>query len=275
MTDVSPPAAARLRRGLGEGALGAALTLIAITLAHASLPDLAPASRAPPVRILPAAPPARPAAPPVLIAFREPLPDGEVGSPFGLRRLPWEDHARLHAGVDIVTPAPEPVRAAADGVVTRMGRDPGYGRFVELTHAQGLVTLYGHLARFAPGLAVGAAVRGGAPVGEIGSTGTSTGTHLHFEVHDARGRPMNPELFLGHAFARAQDLPLRAALRIPRGVRLAYVSRIPRSKQALMAARLDEGDAARPAAAATRVASGDMRIVARRSHGRVLTHLAF
>lgn len=257
--------------------LGGAAALVAITVAHASLPDpvdpLPAAARPAVARIAPR--PAPQLGPPVLIAFREPLRDGEVGSPFGLRELPWEDHARLHAGVDIVAPAPEPVLAAADGVVSRMGQDSGYGRFVELTHADGLVTLYGHLRRFAPGLARGVAVKAGASVGELGSTGTSTGAHLHFEVHDADGRPMNPELFLGHAFARAQDLPLKAARRLPRGVRVAYVSRIPRSKQALMEAKLDGDVADGGAVDSISGAAGAMKIVSRRSHGRVRTQVSF
>lgn len=232
---MAPAAAAR--RGLIEGVLGGAVALAVITVAHASLPELGQTAAKPvaPPRVAPVAvAPAPPPPAPVLIAFRPPLPDGEVGSPFGLRQLPWEDHARLHAGLDLEAPAPEPVLASADGVVTRIGEDAGYGRFVELTHAEGLVTLYGHLERFAPGIAQGAAVKAGTPLGRIGSTGSSTGVHLHFEVHDREGRPLNPELLLGRSFATAEEIPLREARRIPRLVRVAYVSRIPRSKQALM-----------------------------------------
>jgi hypothetical protein len=253
--------------------LGGCLALIAITVAHASLPDPgAPIARAPAQKIA-----AEALGPPVLIAFHEPLPDGEVGSPFGLRQLPWEEHARLHAGVDIVTPAPEPVLAAADGVVSRIGEDPGYGRLVELTHAEGLTTRYGHLQRFAPGLAVGQAVKGGAALGQEGSTGSSTGAHLHFEVHDKGGHPMNPELFLGHAFATAADLPLKAARKIPRAVRVAYVSRIPRSKRAQMQAKL-EGEAAADAGDADTGAAPTAQVGARiihvhRRHGRVHARL--
>jgi murein DD-endopeptidase MepM/ murein hydrolase activator NlpD len=242
------------RHGLIEAGLGGLVALAALTAAHASLPHLAQVRQPPPAHadILPK-PTVTPAPPPVLIAFRSPLPDGEVGSPFGLRRLPWEDKARLHAGVDMEAPSPEPVLAAADGVVSRMGEDPGYGRFVELTHAEGLTTLYGHLARFADGVAPGAALKAGAPVGRLGSSGTSTGLHLHFEIRDRRDRPLNPELLLGRSFARAGDLPLAAARRIPRRVREAYVSRIPRSKLALMQARSDAADPDRSGDEAPRV----------------------
>ena len=258
-TSLAPPGMAR--RGLTDGVLGGGLALIAIAAAHAALPDaLAPARPPPrpPVSALVA--PARPAPPPVLIAFRAPVPDEEVGSPFGLRRLPWEQAPRLHAGVDLEAPRPEPVLASADGVVTRVGQDPGYGRFVELTHAEGLTTLYGHLDRFAPEVRPGAAVKAGHPVGLIGSTGASTGVHLHFEVHDAQGRPLNPELFIGRAFATSAELPLREARRIPRGVRIAYVSRIPRSKQAQMQDRAEHAQALQ-ALAALKVGGGRVRSV--------------
>lgn len=242
MSEKTPAYAGLARHGLIEASLGAVVAVAALTAAHASLPDIAETRPPPPVHatVLPRR--ASPAQAPVLIAFRTPLPDGEVGSPFGLRRLPWEDKARLHAGVDMEAPRPEPVLAAADGVVTRMGEDAGYGRFVELRHTEGLTTLYGHLDRFADGLAPGVALKAGAPLGRLGSTGTSTGLHLHFEIHDRQDRPLNPELFIGRSFAKASDLPLAAARRIPRRVREAYVSRIPKSKQALMEARLESGD---------------------------------
>ena len=276
MSETSLPAAARLRHGLVEGMLGGAVALIAITVAHAALPDVAPLTQRKPAPRVMALRSLPPAPPPPLIAFAQPLPDGEVGSPFGLRQLPWEEHARLHAGVDMVAPAPEPVLASADGVVSRVGQDPGYGRFVELTHAEGLKTRYGHLDRFAEGVAEGVALKAGQPVGRLGSTGTSTGVHLHFEVRDAQDRPMNPELFVGHAFATAGDLPLKAARRTPRQVRVAYVSRIPRNKRDEMQARLmaeaatdaavDASDAGASNAGAV---SQPKVIVSHRRHGRV------
>lgn len=260
--------AAPARHGFAEGMLGAAAALAAITVAHASLPDAAPLSRPHPAAAAVVHIALPPPPPPVLIAFQAPMPDGEIGSPFGLRQLPWEDRARLHAGVDLVAPDPEPVLAAADGVVTRLGEDPGYGRFVQLTHAEGLTSLYGHLERFAPGLATGTALKAGTAVGRLGSTGTSTGAHLHFEIHDRDGQPLNPVFFLGKSFARVGDLPLREARRVPHGVRVAYVSRIPRNKQALMEARLEPelAQAAADGAADASQAPGAAPI---RRHGRV------
>lgn len=251
-----PPHDERQRHWLVDAAFGGALALLLITAADAALPRLTHTQAAPPPRvrlILPPAPAARPpppADPPALIAFREPLPGYPIISPFGLRQLPWEEGGRLHAGVDIAAPAGLPVTAAADGVVTRVEVDPGYGRFVELKHAAGLSTRYAHLSRVGAGIAPGVAVKAGATVGEIGSTGSSTGAHLHFEVRDGQDRPLNPELFLGRSFAETRDLPLRAAQRIPRGVRVAYVSVIPKARRDAMQAKA-EAQAAADAGAAT------------------------
>jgi hypothetical protein len=245
-----------------DAAFGAGLALILITAAEAALPHvrrLAP-EPAQPTRALAAAPhapaaTARASAQPVLISFRDPIPGYPVVSPFGLRQLPWEGGGRLHCGVDIAAPTGLPVQAAADGVVTRVAVDPGYGRFVELKHAAGLSTRYAHLSRFEPGIAPGVAVKAGQPVGMIGSTGSSTGAHLHFEVRDDADRPLNPELFLGRSFAQAADLPLRDAQRFSRVVRIAYVSNIPWMKREAMDEMMEaraEPTAAQAAAAAAR-----------------------
>lgn len=238
MTDEKMGASGGKRHWVVDAVLGGAMALVAITVAQAALPhrdevrpSVKPAPQPAPIVAAPE--------PVVLIAFRDPLPGYEVGSPFGMRKMPWEEGGRLHAGVDIAAPSGSAVLAAADGVVTRIGRDGGYGRFVELKHAEGLSTLYGHLGGYPPGVKVGMAVKAGTKVGLIGSTGTSTGDHLHFEIHDPKGRPMNPQMFLGRSFATLEELPLKEARRAPRGVRVAYVSRIPKNKQAAMQAKVD------------------------------------
>ncbi len=230
-----------------DAVLGLSLALMAFTVAQAALPT-------PPAHTRPAAPAviqalaqAAPVAPaPALIAFSAPLPGRTVGSPFGRRQLPWEENGRLHAGVDIAANAGQSILASADGVVVRVADDAGYGHFVEVKHAQGLTTLYGHMSRSLAGVVPGAAVKAGAPLGLVGSTGSSTGSHLHFEIRDAQERPMNPEMFLGRQFATSADLPLSAALKLPKGTRMAFVSNIPASKRAMMDARLN------PTMAATR-----------------------
>jgi hypothetical protein len=148
------------------------------------------------------------------------------------------------------------VLAAADGVVAEAGQDPGYGRFVALRHAEGLTTLYAHLA--AIGVKPGQALKAGETLGQMGSTGSSTGPHLHFEIRDRQDRPMNPALFIGRQFAQACDLPLAKAQRFGRRVRIAQVSNIPASKREKMQDKL-----ARAAAGdAMAVSAGDLGVQA-------------
>jgi hypothetical protein len=239
----------RATHGLFDAAAGAVVALCALTVAHAALPDRAPTPQrrsAPVVEAQPAEPVQA-----TLIAFQDPLPGEEIASPFGLRQMPWEASGRLHAGVDIPAPNGEPILLAADGVVVRAGDSATYGRFAEVRHAEGLTTLYAHMGRIAPGVRSGAALKAGATVGLVGSSGTSTGPHLHFEIRDAQDRPMNPDVFIGRAFATAADLPLAAARRVPNGVRIAHVSRMPANKMRVTQARYTrrEGQAANFAAA--------------------------
>lgn len=174
-------------------------------------------------------------APVTLIAFLNPIAGCEINSPFGMRKMPWEEGGRLHEGVDIAAPSGSLVRATADGVVGRTGVSGSYGRYVEVIHANGLTSFYAHLERLA-GLKTGETVKSGQTVGYAGSTGRSTGSHLHFEIR-LNGRPLNPALFIGQTFASAKDLPLTAAARVPRQVRLAQVSRWPAGVAAPVAAR--------------------------------------
>jgi hypothetical protein len=249
LNDVRTNPEGRARHWLIDAAVGAGVALGMIGIAHAALPERT-------VRPTPARPATTPQAPvaqtaeaepPTLIAFRNPVAGEEIVSPFGLRQLPWEEHGRLHEGVDIAADFGEPVLAAADGVVARAGESFSYGRFVEVKHAEGLTTLYAHMGRVAPQMRPGMALKAGVQVGQVGSSGTSTGPHLHFEIRDAKDRPLNPKLFIGRRFAEADELPLSDARRVSRRVRVAYVSRIPESKKALMQARVQARTAdARP-----------------------------
>jgi murein DD-endopeptidase MepM/ murein hydrolase activator NlpD len=239
VTEATPGPRRRTGHWLIDAGLGGAATLAAIGLAHAALPPFH-ASASAPAKSVASVP--SPAAAPVLIAFREPAA-GDVVSPFGLRQLPWEAGGRLHEGIDIRAEPGAPVAAAADGVVVERGADPGYGRFVVLRHADGLTTLYAHLSRIQERIAPGAGVRAGDAVGAVGSTGSSTGPHLHFEIRDGDGRPLNPALFLGRSFATADALPLAQAQRFAKRVRIAQVSMIPVSKRGLMLDRAAAADA--------------------------------
>jgi murein DD-endopeptidase MepM/ murein hydrolase activator NlpD len=116
-----------------------------------------------------------------------------VSSPFGRRRSPWSSkRVQHHAGIDIRGPYGSPIVAAAAGRVTYSGRDPGYGNLVVINHGGGIYTWYGHLSRLHADK--GAVVEQGAKIGLLGSTGRSTGPHLHFEVR-VNGRPVNPERY--------------------------------------------------------------------------------
>lgn len=183
----------------GQAAALAAVAVLAMAAAPLSMPDpdLPAAAFA-----VPEAPPmtavAEPAGPVTrLIAFDAPVRGYAVNSPFGLRRLPGQA-ARNHEGVDIAAPQGTGVFVAAEGKVLRTGYDPaGYGRFVEIRHPNGMSTLYGHLSRL--DVATGDAVEAGARIGLVGSTGRSTGPHLHFEVRRGE-RQVNPVKVMGRAF---------------------------------------------------------------------------
>jgi murein DD-endopeptidase MepM/ murein hydrolase activator NlpD len=114
---------------------------------------------------------------------------GRVTSTFGMRMHPLLGFMRMHKGTDIGAPYGSPIYAAMDGVVQSAGRAGGYGNFVKLAHAGGLTSGYGHMSRFA--VRAGMRVARGQVIGYVGSTGISTGPHLHWEVWQ-NGRPVNP-----------------------------------------------------------------------------------
>jgi murein DD-endopeptidase MepM/ murein hydrolase activator NlpD len=124
--------------------------------------------------------------------LRAPLQFRRVSSGFGSRYHPLLHTWRHHEGVDFAAPYGTPVRATADGIVTRVGReDGGYGNVIDVRHASGIRTRYGHLSGFARGLHTGERVEQGETIGYVGSTGLSTGPHLHYEFL-VNGRPTNP-----------------------------------------------------------------------------------
>lgn len=112
---------------------------------------------------------------------------GPITSPYGMR---W---GRMHEGVDIGAATGTPVKAAASGRVTAAGWNGGYGNWIKIVHTPGLATGYAHLSSL--GVRSGQAVGQGATIGQVGSTGDSTGPHLHFEVH-VNGRPVNPLTYI-------------------------------------------------------------------------------
>ena len=100
----------------------------------------------------------------------------------------------MHEGVDLVAPLGTPVYAAADGVVVGAAPNGGYGNWIQIQHHDKLATVYGHLTGFAPGVEPGRSVERGDLIGFVGSTGRSTGAHLHFEIR-VDGKPVDPMNF--------------------------------------------------------------------------------
>ena len=168
--------------------------------------------------------------------LRAPLQFRRVSSRFGARYHPILHTWRRHEGIDFSAAYGTPVRATADGIVTQVGREEeGYGNLIELRHANGIRTRYGHLSGFARGLQVGERVEQGETIGFVGSTGLSTGPHLHYEFL-VNGRATNP-----------QGRDMGAGTPVPQSLRAAYDSvRVrlqaelePATHHATVAARVD------------------------------------
>ena len=119
------------------------------------------------------------------------IPTGKVTSGFGWRADPFHGAARFHRGIDIKVAYGQDVQTAASGRVVSAGTEGGYGQTVVIEHAAGIRTRYAHLSTTL--VAAGEEVREGQVVGRAGHSGRATGTHLHFEVMTASGKPLNPE----------------------------------------------------------------------------------
>lgn len=138
--------------------------------------------------------------------------DGPVGSGFGFRADPFTGRAALHTGLDFPADVGTPIVAAAGGVVSSAELHPAYGRTVELDHGNGLVTRYAHASKLL--VAPGDLIRRGQKIAEVGSTGRSTGPHLHFEVL-VDGAPQDPAKFLAQGAGAPASRVARAAGRTP------------------------------------------------------------
>ncbi|MBR0652981.1 peptidoglycan DD-metalloendopeptidase family protein [Roseomonas terrae] len=123
--------------------------------------------------------------------LRTPLDGARISSGFGRRSHPVLGYTRMHQGIDFAAPTGTPVYAAGDGTIVSAKREGGYGLLVRIRHANGVQTRYAHLSRFARGIAAGRTVRQGSVIGHVGSTGMSTGPHLHYEVV-VNNRAVNP-----------------------------------------------------------------------------------
>ena len=122
---------------------------------------------------------------------RKPVSAGMETSPFGWRINPLLHINEMHTGVDWAAPLGSPIFAAGDGTIEQIGPRGGYGKYIRIRHADGYETAYGHMIAFARGLDVGSRVRQGQVIGFVGSTGLSTGAHVHFEIW-VNGRVVDP-----------------------------------------------------------------------------------
>jgi len=127
---------------------------------------------------------------------RKPVPIGIMRSGFGERNHPLLHYMKVHTGVDWAAPFGTPIFAAGNGAIDEIGLKGGYGKYVRVRHANGYETAYGHMTAFARGLNVGSRVRQGQVIGFVGSTGLSTGAHVHFEIliNDRFVNPMTVKL---------------------------------------------------------------------------------
>jgi murein DD-endopeptidase MepM/ murein hydrolase activator NlpD len=122
---------------------------------------------------------------------RKPVAEAVMRSGFGLRRHPILGYTKMHTGVDWAGPMGTPVYAAGNGVIEKEGWESGYGKFILIRHNNGYETAYGHMSGFARGVDENSHVRQGQVIGFMGSTGLSTGSHLHFEIR-VNGRFVDP-----------------------------------------------------------------------------------
>ena len=123
--------------------------------------------------------------------MRTPINGARLSSGFGMRRHPILGYSRMHRGTDFAAPTGTPILAAGDGTIVRASRYGSYGNYVRVRHSNGYETAYAHMSRFARGTRTGARVRQGQVIGYVGTTGRSTGPHLHYEVL-RRGAQINP-----------------------------------------------------------------------------------
>ena len=126
------------------------------------------------------------------LPLAEPMPHSVISSTFGIRRDPFLGRSAMHSGIDYAMPRGQPITIEAAGTVTHAGPMGGYGNMVEIDHGHGVTTRYGHMSRI--DVSVGDKLGKGTAIGAVGSTGRSTGPHLHYEVR-IDGQAIDPTRF--------------------------------------------------------------------------------
>ncbi len=123
--------------------------------------------------------------------MKTPVDGARLSSRYGRRRHPILGYTKMHRGIDFAAPRGTPIMAAGDGMVESAGWNGGYGRYIRIRHNSEFKTAYAHMTRIAKGMRRGKRVKQGQVIGYVGSTGRSTGPHLHYEVI-RQGRQINP-----------------------------------------------------------------------------------
>lgn len=124
--------------------------------------------------------------------MKTPVDGARISSSFGKRRHPVLGYTKMHTGTDFAAPRGTPIYAAGNGIIEKAQRNGGYGKYVKIRHANGYKTAYAHMNGYARGIKKGKRVRQGQVIGYVGTTGRSTGPHLHYEVH-INGKKVNPQ----------------------------------------------------------------------------------
>jgi len=191
-----------------------------------------------------------------LLPRNTPVVEGFVGSGYGMRTDPFSGEYTMHAGIDFAAPVGTPIYAAAGGVVASAELHPQFGNAVLIDHGNGLETLYAHTSRMI--VKPGDIVRRGQEIAMVGTTGRSTGPHLHFEVH-VNGAPQNPTRYLASlkpGSTLAALTPMAAATAAPRAAALPKAVAVPAvampsAAAAPVPALVPAADPATPATAAS------------------------
>ena len=155
--------------------------------------------------------------------MRTPIDGARLSSGFGFRRHPVLGYSKLHTGVDFAAPRGTPIYAAGDGTIEKQGWWGGYGRYIRIRHNREYSTAYAHMTRFAKGVHEGKRVKQGQVIGYVGSTGRSTGPHLHYEVL-RYNKQMNPMKLTLPAFKSLKGEELKRFLRYRGRVDHQYVA---------------------------------------------------
>jgi len=145
--------------------------------------------------------------------LKSPLEFTRISSGFSMRVHPLTGAWKQHKGIDFAAPTGTPIRAAADGTIEFVGNRGGYGNFIIVKHWKPYSTAYGHMSRFASGIRTGSKVRQGDVIGYVGTTGWSTGPHLHYEfrVNNAQQNPLNIDMPNARPLAAGELQQFRAA----------------------------------------------------------------